>query len=329
MGDLRHMEKLFTLYRILTSYRHTVSKETLCRELQCDRSTFFRLKNTVSSLFEVEIFYDSKTRGYKIEDGKGNNHPIPGLWFKDEEIEALMCFEYIAESLQEGFIGEVFRPFRLKIESMIKMQGIKTQNWKNRIKIVKIAARRIPPNIFKVVAFSVLHRKKIRIIYNSINGVKKSDRIVSPQTLLCYRDNWYLDAMCHLKNELRTFALNRIAIAEPKKEKAVTVAQGDLHNHFANSYGIFSGPGQNVAKILFKNIAAQIVEQEEWHPRQKGCKNVDGSYLLELPYSKKDELIMDILKWGGNAEVLEPEELRGEIISIIKNMNKNYSSRTI
>ena len=47
-----------------------------------------------------------------------------------------------------------------------------------------------------------------------------------------------------------------------------------------------------------------------------------NEYRLKIPYERKRELIMDILKWGDQAEVLKPLDLRQEIAEIIKNCAK-------
>jgi predicted DNA-binding transcriptional regulator YafY len=328
-SNLKPVERLFVLYNLLTLSKYPVSREKICRELECNRATFFRIKNELSGLCGAEIVYDKDAESYKIETYGGELKPIPGMFFKEEDLLALICFEHITEVLQEGFISGIFKPFREKIESLIKVQRIDTRNWKKRIKIIKIASRKILPNIYKTVASAILHRKKIKIVYQSVKDDSTTERIVSPQTLLCYRDNWYMDAKCHLRNDLRTFALSRISQAELQKSKAENVPEKELIEHYANSYGIFSGPAQNIAKIKFSGIAGRIVEQEEWHPQQKGSKLQDGSYLLELPYSKSDELLMDILRWGEDAEVLDPEKLRNEIEVKIGKMKKVYDGRTI
>jgi proteasome accessory factor C len=327
MYDLTHLDKLIALYRLMLLSKYPVKLNKICDELDCNRSTFFRLKEDFFKHYGSEIVFNKKLRGYEAEKINGILNPIPGLLFKEGEIEALFCFEHIAESLQEGFISDIFKPFRDKIESLIKSHDIATKNWRNRIKIIRIASRKILPSIYKTVASAVLHRKKIKIVYQSVQDDTAMARVVSPQTLLCYRDNWYLDAFCHSKKDLRTFGLSRIISATQLNEKAIDIPFEKLKEHYANSYGIFSGPAQNTAKVKFTGAAARIVAQEEWHPQQKGLKTIDGSYLLELPYSKGDELLMDILRWGEEAEVLEPKELRLEIENKINKIKKVYVSR--
>lgn len=55
---------------------------------------------------------------------------------------------------------------------------------------------------------------------------------------------------------------------------------------------------------------------ETWHPKQKG--RFDGEhYHLEVPYADHRELVMDILKHGPEVEVVAPEALRAEVVSLL------------
>jgi len=51
------------------------------------------------------------------------------------------------------------------------------------------------------------------------------------------------------------------------------------------------------------------VAAERWHPNQEGTLRKDGSYELKVPYSDDRELIMDIMKYGGDCTVVSPQAL--------------------
>lgn len=152
-------------------------------------------------------------------------------------------------------------------------------------------------------------------------------RDISPQTLLRYRDNWYIDAWCHSRNALRTFALSRIMEIEQTNEEAKTIDNQDLEQHYTTSYGIFSGKAIETAIIRFKGIAGKEVSHEEWHPRQTQQWIDSETLQLSIPYYDATELIMDILRWGEMAEVMGPPALRQKMETIFENCKKRYDSR--
>ena len=78
------------------------------------------------------------------------------------------------------------------------------------------------------------------------------------------------------------------------------------------------------AKLRFTPLAARWVRSQGWHSKQKGSFEPDGSYLLEVPYSDSRELVMDILKYGAEVEVLEPQVLRQHVASELRAAAKRY-----
>src|SRR5690606_2401358 len=142
-------------------------------------------------------------------------------------------------------------------------------------------------------------------------------RKVSPQRITHYRDNWYLDAWDHEREALRSFAVDRISQARLLDEPAHDVEDGVLDQHFASSYGIFSGEPKGWATIVFSPKVARWVADEHWHSRQQGRFLPDGRYELKVPYSVSRELLMDVLHYGADAEIVEPAVLREQAKSLL------------
>jgi predicted DNA-binding transcriptional regulator YafY len=65
----------------------------------------------------------------------------------------------------------------------------------------------------------------------------------------------------------------------------------------------------NWAVLRFTPERARWVAAEKWHPHQKGQLLKDGFYELRVPYADDREIIMDILKYGEDCQVLGPDAL--------------------
>src|SRR5690606_17459786 len=111
-----------------------------------------------------------------------------------------------------------------------------------------------------------------------------------------YREAWYLDAWDETKNALRSFSIDRIRRATALEEAALDIAESELDEHFASSYGIFGGKADKVAVLRFSPERARWVADEIWHPQQKGRWLADGSYELSIPYRDSRELVMDVMR---------------------------------
>ena len=72
------------------------------------------------------------------------------------------------------------------------------------------------------------------------------------------------------------------------------------------------------ATLVFTPERARWVAAEHWHPEQQGSFLDGGSYQLRLPYSNDPELIMDILKYGPDCEVVGPAGLREKVVGLLK-----------
>ena len=88
---------------------------------------------------------------------------------------------------------------------------------------------------------------------------------------------------------------------------------GRLDEVLGSGYGIFSGDNISWATLRFTPDRARWVASERWHPKQEGTLHKDGSSELKVPYSDDRELIMDILKYGGDCTVIGPRALRQRV----------------
>ena len=182
-----------------------------------------------------------------------------------------------------------------------------------RVKIVSAARRPVPSRFFERVAHSVLQRRRMHLRYLTRGRGQVSERDVSPQRLVHYRNTWYLDAWCHRVEGLRRFALDAIQEATPLETRARDIAMKQVQAEMDAGYGIYAGGTRQTATLVFAAQAAQWISREEWHPEQQGRWLEDGRYELRLPYVDDTELVMDLLRQGDEVEVVAPPALREKV----------------
>ena len=134
----------------------------------------------------------------------------------------------------------------------------------------------------------------------------------------------YLDAFCHFRKDLRSFAMDGIRAAHILEQKSVEVSEKELHENFAESYGIFSGKATQRTKLRFTPEKARWVSAENWHGQQVSSFDIDGSYILEFDYNQDLELVMEILKHGSGVEVLAPLTLKNRVKEEMQEALSNY-----
>ncbi len=292
--------------------------------LECSRATAYRLLGALRDHLAAPIVFDSERGGYLYKtDPGGRSYEMPGLWFSAQELQALLVFQRLLQSLEPGLLDEHLAPLSKRLEELLRHKRLGMVEAANRIRLLGMAAR--PANeSFPTLASATLQRKKVGFRYRSRSKDELSERIVSPQRLTHYRDNWYLDAWDHVRNALRSFAVDRVTRATELDERAQDIPDDDLDEHFASAYGIFAGKANKSAVLRFSADRARWVADERWHPRQVGQFLTDGRYELRIPYRDARELVMDILRHGAEVEVASPDSLRKEVVCRLSAALEHY-----
>jgi predicted DNA-binding transcriptional regulator YafY len=301
-------DRIFELNRLLQNARHPVSRRTIEERLECSRATAKRIIEDMRLYLNAPIVYDRQFNGYRYDQNEGEMYELPGLWFNASELFALLSAQQLLSNVQPGLLDQHLSPLQKRIGSLLETQhsaaGIHT-----RIRILR-AASRPSGEYFQVVAGAVAQRRRLRLRYFSRAANQVSERDVSPQGLSHYRDTWYLEAWCHLRASLRTFALDAIESARELDAAARDIPEEQLREYTQAAYGIFSGQANAIAVLRFSAERARWVAKETWHDKQQSRLLDDGRYELQVPYGNPAELIMDILKFGPDVEVVAPSELR-------------------
>jgi predicted DNA-binding transcriptional regulator YafY len=244
-------------------------------------------------------------------------YELPGVWFNASELHALLNLQQLLGSIQPGLLEKQLAPLRGRIEELLKTKQAGGAETGQRIRVLQMG-RRPEGEHFQTIAGAVAGRKRMHISYYSRSREELTEREISPQRLIHYRGNWYLDAFCHLRDGLRTFALDAVRSVTTLPTAAVEIPDEELDRHYSEAYGIFAGPADQTALLRFAPEAARWVAQEQWHSRQQGRWLDDGRYELRIPFHDPRELVMDILRYGPDIEVLEPENLRILVINRLK-----------
>ena len=312
------LQRIYKLHQIISSRRHPVSLKTLQDELECSRATVRRIIEEMRLYFNAPLEYERSRNGYHYATGEGTVFELPGLWFSSTEIFALLTTQQLLAQVQPGLLDAQLKPVRERIEKILATRHLgdisqPSEDISKRVHILRMTGRNVEHVCFQAVAGALLQRHRLHIRYHGRGDDQSSSREVSPQRLIHYRDNWYLDAWCHVRNALRSFAVERITSAKALPQRCRDVPDAQLDAHYASAYGIFAGEPEHTAVLRFTAERARWVADEHWHPQQQGCYLENGSYELRIPYSDSRELVMDILKYGPDVEVLGPDELRQEV----------------
>lgn len=322
------VDRIYRLDRIFRHARCPVSRAALQEKLECSRATVGRIIEEMRDFFGAPIDYDRCAKGYRYAETTDGPYQLPGLWLNASELHSLLTAHQLLANAQPGLLEGDLAPLRTLIERILKARGIDHGEAGRRVRILRMAARRLEPESFRTVAGAVLGRQRLHLVYHGRARNEQTERQVSPQRLTHYRDNWYLDAWDHGRRSLRSFSVERILTARVLGQATLEIPDARLDGHFAAAYGIFAGKPKHKALLRFTAESARWVADEIWHPDQKGWFE-DGQYLLEIPYADPRELIRDILKHGPDVTVIAPVSLRHQVGKCLKESLRNYGEGAV
>ena len=316
-------ERINALHRILKAARYPVTVPRLQDELGCSRATVYRDLAFLRDGLMAPVIGDGEA-GFRYDASESDRFELPGLWLNSEELHALLAAQQLLARSGGGLLSSTLAPLQGRVEKLLEEQAGGKRWPVERVRVIASRPRRLDEHAFRVVASAVLGRKTLSFDYRARSTDEKTRRTVSPQRITHYRDNWYLDAWDEDREALRSFAVDRISAAKMLDGAARDIADPDLDEHLASSYGIFSGTPKNWATILFTPKAARWVADERWHSQQQGRFLPDGRYELKVPYSNSRELLMDVLHYGADAEIAEPPVLREQARALLALAISNY-----
>ena len=263
-----------------------VEKWYLSDQEEIMTATFFRIVSVY-----VAIALLKSMEGTVIEDG------IKHLW--------------------EMVAGQLKPSIRTQLESFdrkIRYSGFGRKDYSEKSEVLE--------EILK----GLIHQNKVQILHYSYREAKEKYHIIHPYTLLLHRDSLYIHAYVEGYQEIRTFSIERIREAVNKNEPFKYPADFNPDTMTDGSFGIYGTAGAQASKILisFKEVLWEYITTRRWHPTQKFSEVQNGNFKMEIHLKNTDELIPWVLQFGSDAQVLEPESLRGKIKKELMSAYENY-----
>ena len=319
------MDRTERFYRIR---QRLVEKGALTRreieeDLDISHATFKRDIEYLRDRLNVPIVWSRERQAYVLDPGAEQSE-LPGVWFSPAEIYALLEIDHLLGTLGGSLLSRRLGPLRARLSALLESGDRGHGEIRRRIRVLAVGSRRVDREVFEALSLGLLTRKRVFIRHLRRGDGDITERAVSPQRLVHYRYNWYLDAWCHVRKDLRTFSVDAIRQARVEEEAAREVPDAELDRVLGAGYGIFAGAATETAVLRFTPDSARWVADEVWHSKQLGRIEADGSYVLEIPFSRENELVMDLLRHGSGVEVLAPPSLRERVASELAAAARQY-----
>ena len=310
-GD--QLGRQWRIIQTLISSKMGKSAAELASELDCHPRTVYRdLEALQVAGFPI---YTNRVEGknlWSLLDTVKHQIPIP---FSLTELMAL----YFGSDILKVFKGTVFHD---SLESLF--QKVKTtlppESKKYLQNVEQTLHMGLKPykeyakfkEIINRVNEAALNKKSVEIVYYTMRRKKETRRKVDPYKIWFFNGTFYLIGLCHMRKEVRIFALDRIKLLHQTKETFEVPEDFSLDKFTGPSFGVFQGEPAKV-RVWFHPDVAGYIKEKIWHESQKISSQNDGSIIFEAEVAGTDEVKFWIMSWGSKALVLEPASLSDEI----------------
>ncbi|OGW28057.1 MAG: hypothetical protein A2X59_00200 [Nitrospirae bacterium GWC2_42_7] len=301
--------RLLEIYTLIAQNKYP-SISSLQEKYSVSKRTIHRYFEIINFIDPVEI--DDERKGFKFVRGDR----IKKLALSENQLMMLLTMGETVAHLGEP-LKEEFQKF---ISSMTSIAKVPPEKKKISI-IVKIPDAFETEKLneyFHAVSECINENRSIDLAYKTRESKEATERIVDPYGLVFHEGAWILIGYCHLRDEIRRFALDRISSLKETNLYFKIKDNFNLEEHLSHSWGVYDEKEVNVTVRFSAEIADLITRKKSWHPSEKRKILSNGDVELSFTVAGVREIIKWIYTWLPYAEVIEPKWFR-------KHVNKELS----
>src|SRR5690554_5470036 len=324
-----HIKNALIRYRIIdkalgNSYHPYPTKLDLRRaceeELYGDASGKHISDSTIEKdLYAMRQEMDAPIKYSKIHKGYYYENPDFTINERPLSEDDITSIQFALSTLSQFKETEMFKQFGFALNKIIDRVNIdsnsqgKETNIDQYIQFEKSVAGK-GNEYLKPLLSTIQNRYIVYFTYESFITQIKKRRKITPLLLKEYNNRWYLICFDSVKEKVITYALDRISeleITEQTGEKPLDF-KPDLF--FKHSIGITASTEARPEKIVFiaSEIAAKYIDSQPFHESQKIIQESKEQTHFELFALVSEELIRELLSYGGDVQVLQPNSLKEE-----------------
>lgn len=278
----------------------------LAEEFEISERTARRHIEFMRERLNAPLVYDPRRRGYSYE----TPFSLPDLPLSQEELLAVLLAQNLLSATDNGYICQAIQRFGRKLFQKNGEMGVSQARLRQRFSAAWHGYSPSDAAVFRNVSQALLTDRLLELTYCSPRHGRKSSRRVEPHHLQHYMGSWVLLAWCRLRGGWRRFYLSRMERACLLEEGFERRPAGAWRHLLDRAFGIFQGEELFNVRIRFTPRMARWVREQVWHPEQEMEWLPDGSLIMTVPVADLREIKMKVLQFGGEAEALEPAELR-------------------
>jgi len=260
---------------------------------------------------DAPIAYDSRRYGFHYTE---ESYSLPAMNISESDLFAISLARKTLRQYENNPIYHKLSSVFGKIERALPTRISVDPAWiDERMTVFPESRTAIDPTIWDKVAEGLRHSHRLGLQYLKPGEETAGDRLVDPYHIASFQGEWYLVGHCHLRREVRTFAISRIKAVQTSDADFLIPDNFSFEKFSGQHFGIFRGERDFSVKILFSPRHRPYVEEREWHREQSLERQPDGGVLLSFTSNHLFEVKRWVLSWGAGVKVLAPQELAKDL----------------
>lgn len=296
--------------------------EDLCDKFEIKKRTLHDDIRFIKDRMLVELLFDKKKNGYY---NSTPNRKLPEFDLSPDEMLALMLGkEMLNKRAGTAFKNQLEVALNKIVTRLVKSGELSEEKIRSIIQFLPGGVAQLDGKLLRQLKEACDKQFSIEIDYYAAYNGQTTTRTVDPYKILEYQGAWYVVGWCHMRKDLRHFAVHRIRNFKALRKKFVPKKNLNMEEWIASAFQLEHCDGEHLVRIRFTPIGARFAIERNWHPSQKVTRHSDGSCTLEFMTQSFDEVKRWVLPFGCGAEVIDPPDLRRRVMEELKQTLRGY-----
>lgn len=317
---LNRTERLFALVLLLQTRPHLTSRD-LAKHFDVSRRTIFRDLRALSES-GVPLTY-AEGGGYEILEG----YELPPLMLTAREAATLVVGAEFVKLQPDPSLRKDADQVSLKIMAVLPKQireyieALRDSTVLDPYWLRTSEATEDEQGRWYTLSEAVAQQRAVIMEYYVASRDEVTRRTVDPLGLVYYSDHWNLIAFDHLRKDIRNFRLDEIRWMRVLSETFKRPEGFDLSKHLEERGTSL----QNVRVVVRFSAAAYRWARNGIPAKVEEERERDGETEVTFYFENLDYVARWLLRYGTQAEVVEPDTLRDKMREQAEALAARYS----
>lgn len=258
-------------------------------DFRISKRTFQRDLNDIRTLYNIDIQYSKSKRAYYID--------------YDEQDE-------VSERILEAF--DTFNALNIsdRVSNHIHFEKRKPQGTENLHGFIH----------------AIKNHLQIKFEYQKFWEDEPTTRNIEPYALKEFKNRWYILSKDLKDNKIKSFALDRLSNLEITKKKFEKPENFDINKYYKYCFGIINSEESQPKEVIlsFTPVQGKYIKTLPLHESQEILIDNDEELRIKLTLFLTHDFYMELLSYGENLKVIQPQELINDVKFAFKNALKHY-----